>query len=97
MDSGRTPGNDERRALAVRACRTRLASAGYDLSADNTTENAADIADLRTALKIDNWHVYGVSYGSDLARPCSTPARHSPGAPRPIRTWPTTSPRRSSA
>jgi pimeloyl-ACP methyl ester carboxylesterase len=52
---------------AVRACRTRLASAGYDLSAYNTTENAADIADLRTALKIDNWHVYGVSYGSDLA------------------------------
>jgi pimeloyl-ACP methyl ester carboxylesterase len=52
---------------AVRACRSRLASAGYDLSAYNTTENAADIADLRTALKIDNWHVYGVSYGSDLA------------------------------
>ena len=36
---------------AVRACRTRLASAGYDLSAYNTTENAADIADLRTARK----------------------------------------------
>ena len=47
---------------AVRACRSRLASAGYDLSAYNTGENAADIADLRTALKIDNWHVYGVSY-----------------------------------
>ena len=52
---------------AVRACRTRLASDGYDLSAYNTTENAADIADLRTALKIDQWNVYGVSYGSDLA------------------------------
>jgi pimeloyl-ACP methyl ester carboxylesterase len=52
---------------AVRTCRSRLASAGYDLSAYNTTENAADIADLRTALKIDNWHVYGVSAGSDLA------------------------------
>jgi pimeloyl-ACP methyl ester carboxylesterase len=52
---------------AVRACRTRLASAGYDLSAYNTGENAADIADLRTALKIDQWNVYGVSYGSDLA------------------------------
>ena len=36
---------------AVRACRTRLVSAGYDLSAYNTTENAADIADLRTAVK----------------------------------------------
>jgi len=32
---------------AVRACRTRLASDGYDLSAYNTTENAADIADWR--------------------------------------------------
>ena len=52
---------------AVRTCRTRLASAGYDLSAYNTTENAADIADLRTALKIDRWNVYGVSAGSDLA------------------------------
>jgi pimeloyl-ACP methyl ester carboxylesterase len=52
---------------AVRACRTRLASDGYDLSAYNTTENAADIADLRTALKIDQWNIYGVSYGSDLA------------------------------
>src|SRR5258705_330027 len=29
--------------------------------------------------------------------PSSTPARHSLGAPRLIRTWPTTSPRRSSA
>jgi pimeloyl-ACP methyl ester carboxylesterase len=52
---------------AVRACRTRPASGGYDLTAYNTTENAADIADLRTALKIDQWNVYGVSYGSDLA------------------------------
>src|SRR5262245_33052689 len=52
---------------AIRTCRTRLASDGYDLSAYNTTENAADIADLRTALKIDQWNIYGVSYGSDLA------------------------------
>lgn len=52
---------------AVRACHDRLAAAGYDLSAYNTTENAADIADLRTALHIDQWNVYGVSYGSDLA------------------------------
>jgi len=52
---------------SVRACRSRLASAGDDLSAYNTTENAADIADLRTALKIDRWNIYGVSAGSDLA------------------------------
>jgi len=53
--------------VAVRACHDRLAAAGYDLSAYNTTENAADIADLRTALHINQWNVYGVSYGSDLA------------------------------
>jgi pimeloyl-ACP methyl ester carboxylesterase len=56
-----------RRHEAVLACRTRLAGEGYDLAAYNTTENAADIADLRTALGIDDWNVYGVSYGTDLA------------------------------
>jgi pimeloyl-ACP methyl ester carboxylesterase len=37
------------------------------LSAFNTTENAADVADLRIALGIDEWNVYGVSYGTNLA------------------------------
>jgi pimeloyl-ACP methyl ester carboxylesterase len=61
------PATRRRRTEAVRACRTRLAGAGYDLSAYNTTENAADIADLRTALGLKEWNVYGVSYGTDLA------------------------------
>lgn len=52
---------------AVRSCRDRLAGEGINLSAFNTTENAADIAELRTALGIAEWNVYGVSYGSDLA------------------------------
>ena len=52
---------------AVRACRDRLAADGTDLAAFDTAENASDIADLRTALGIDEWNVYGVSYGSDLA------------------------------
>jgi pimeloyl-ACP methyl ester carboxylesterase len=42
-------------------------AAGIDLSAYNTTENAADFADLRNVLKIEKWNVYGYSYGSDLA------------------------------
>jgi pimeloyl-ACP methyl ester carboxylesterase len=54
------------RQEAVLACRTRLAGMGYDLASYNTTENAADIADLRIALGIDEWNVYGVSYGTDL-------------------------------
>ncbi len=54
-------------AMAVQKCRDRLAAAGIDLAAYNSTENAADIADLRLALGIKKWNVYGVSYGSDLA------------------------------
>lgn len=55
-------------AAAVAVCRKRLASSGIDLAAYNTRENAADIADLRTKLGIDQWNVYGVSYGTDLAQ-----------------------------
>ncbi|MEV7611582.1 alpha/beta fold hydrolase [Streptomyces sp. NPDC089799] len=52
---------------AVKQCRDRLVADGTDLSAYNSTENAADFADLRTALGIKQWNVYGHSYGSDLA------------------------------
>ena len=52
---------------ALKECRDQLAATGVDLAAYNSTENAADIADLRVALGIDSWNVYGVSYGSRLA------------------------------
>ncbi|APU39126.1 alpha/beta fold hydrolase [Streptomyces sp. TN58] len=52
---------------AVKDCRDRLTAQGVDLSAYNTTENAADFADLREALKLRQWNVYGYSYGSNLA------------------------------
>jgi pimeloyl-ACP methyl ester carboxylesterase len=52
---------------ATRACYRRLRARGIDLGAYNTTESAADYADLRTALGIDEWNVFGVSYGTDLA------------------------------
>lgn len=55
------------RVAAASKCYERLKAKGIDLSAYNTTENAADFADLRTALKIKAWNVYGVSYGTDLA------------------------------
>jgi pimeloyl-ACP methyl ester carboxylesterase len=61
------PATGERSDAATRACRDRLAAAGHDLARYDTTENAADIADLRTALGIPEWNVYGVSYGTDLA------------------------------
>lgn len=52
---------------AVTDCRARLVADGVDLGAYNSTENAADFADLRTALDIPQWNVYGYSYGSNLA------------------------------
>ncbi|KOU42498.1 transporter [Streptomyces sp. WM6373] len=52
---------------AVKDCRDRLTAQGIDLSAYNTTENAADFADLRKALNLRQWNVYGYSYGSNLA------------------------------
>lgn len=52
---------------ATKACHDRLVGQGIDLSNFNTSENSADFADLRTALKINEWNVYGLSYGTDLA------------------------------
>ena len=49
------------------ACRDRLLEARVDLSAYNSAASAADIEDLRLALEIDKWNVYGVSYGTRLA------------------------------
>jgi pimeloyl-ACP methyl ester carboxylesterase len=51
----------------TRACFRRLVARGVDLGAYNTTENAADVADLRVALGIREWNVFGVSYGTNLA------------------------------
>lgn len=51
---------------AAKECRDRLTAEGNDLTAYNTTENAADFAALRKALGIKKWNVYGYSYGTDL-------------------------------
>ncbi|MEU1430231.1 alpha/beta hydrolase [Nocardia sp. NPDC005746] len=51
---------------AVTECRRRLA-ATTDLAAYNTTESARDLVDLRKALRLDRWSVFGHSYGTDLA------------------------------
>ncbi|WP_406841434.1 alpha/beta fold hydrolase [Streptomyces sp. AHU1] len=60
------PSTGRRLVRATGQCRERLAGEGVDLSAYNTTENAADFADLRKALGIHRWNVYGYSYGTDL-------------------------------
>ena len=53
---------------ATEACHRELAATGADLSAYNSTESAADFADLRKVLGIEAWNVYGTSYGSYLAQ-----------------------------
>lgn len=48
-------------------CRERLLADGINLSAYNSFENAADVADLQAALNYPQINLYGVSYGSLLA------------------------------
>src|SRR6516164_11041910 len=53
---------------ATEACHRKLSAAGADLSVYNSTESAADFADLRKVLGYDTWNVYGMSYGSYLTQ-----------------------------
>jgi len=52
---------------ALFACRDRLRDSGVDLSQYNTEAVADDVADLRTALGIPSWNLFGVSYGTTVA------------------------------
>lgn len=52
---------------AAEACAQRLGEDGIDLTAYNSRESADDVAELRLALGIGDWHLYGVSYGTRLA------------------------------
>jgi len=74
QSSGPTPKTPltpkQAQALALRAvqrCHDRLVRAGVDLNAYTTLEDAADVADLRTALGYGEVDLYGGSYGSRLA------------------------------
>jgi pimeloyl-ACP methyl ester carboxylesterase len=53
---------------ATADCHRQLFATGADLSSYNSSENAADFADLRTVLGYPEWNVLGLSYGSDLAQ-----------------------------
>lgn len=54
-------------ARAYAACRARLVASGVDLDQYDSGTSAADIADLRRALGISSWNLFGVSYGTTLA------------------------------
>jgi len=51
---------------SIRELRDRLAAEGIDLTAYNSAESAADLADLRRALGIEEWNLYGISYSCRL-------------------------------
>jgi pimeloyl-ACP methyl ester carboxylesterase/glucose/arabinose dehydrogenase len=53
---------------AYQACAQRFAGAGYDLSAFNTLESAADVRDVVTALGYEDFDFYGVSYGTRIGQ-----------------------------
>ncbi|MDJ0739381.1 MAG: alpha/beta hydrolase [Gammaproteobacteria bacterium] len=52
---------------ATRACHDRLQADGVDLARFTTADNAADAADLMRTLDVEQWTVYGVSYGTRVA------------------------------
>jgi pimeloyl-ACP methyl ester carboxylesterase len=52
---------------ATKQCRAQLLKRGVDLGAYNTLESSNDLDELRQALGVKEWDVYGISYGTDLA------------------------------
>ncbi len=57
----------EQTLAAREACRTRLVAEGAQLNAFHSAASAADLEDLRIVLGIEQWNLFGVSYGSRLA------------------------------
>jgi pimeloyl-ACP methyl ester carboxylesterase len=53
---------------ATEACRRELIATGANLNAYNSSESAADLADLRKVLGIAEWNVFGNSYGTYMAQ-----------------------------
>lgn len=48
-------------------CKERLTTLGVNLDAYNSSTSAADVEDLRRALNIEKWNLFGISYGTRLA------------------------------
>ncbi len=53
---------------ASELCRREISATGADLSAYNSSESTADLADLRKVLGITEWNVYANSYGTYMAQ-----------------------------
>jgi len=68
LDQDLSVEESERRGNAVLLeCRSRLVSQGVNLAAFDSAENAADLDAVRQALGIEQWNLYGISYGTRLA------------------------------
>ncbi|WP_339655097.1 alpha/beta hydrolase [uncultured Maribacter sp.] len=52
--------------IILAKCKKSIQKKGVDLEGYNSRENATDFEDLRKALGIKKWNLYGVSYGSRL-------------------------------
>ena len=52
---------------AMLACRDRLLAQGWDLGSFTTPSNADDALSLVMALGLEDWQIYGVSYGTRVA------------------------------
>ena len=50
----------------VERCFDRLDAEGVNINGFTTPENAADVADLRVALGISEWNLFGGSYGTNV-------------------------------
>ncbi len=53
---------------AANDCAINAKAAGVDLTAYNTIENARDVQAFRMALGLEQWNVWGISYGSILGQ-----------------------------
>ena len=61
-------GQQEAAITAADDCAANATAAGVDLSGYNTIENARDVHALRLALGIEQWNVWGISYGTILGQ-----------------------------
>ena len=52
---------------ATRACHERIRADGIDLARFTTRHNAADAVNLMRAMGLEQWDLYGVSYGTRVA------------------------------
>jgi pimeloyl-ACP methyl ester carboxylesterase len=53
--------------VVAKRCHARLLKEGINLALYNSTQNAADIHDLRLSLGYESWNILGISYGTRLA------------------------------